>query len=189
MELASMLAGERFSDRPGSVCPVIGAILRAYNDNTEEVLRQDLYRYASEVVGTRASFELQCRRATVALAWGRARYDVRGRLRRQPSPPDPDWSPDLVAEYVIRSLGRRITADVHTTMLGLIDELIALGSERELIEHLPEPVEDRCGSEEVLVAEPSKRSAPARLELLPAPLDYLSATLGQRRQDQALVLV
>ena len=27
MELASMLAGERFGDRPVSVCPVIGAFL------------------------------------------------------------------------------------------------------------------------------------------------------------------
>lgn len=189
MELASMLAGERFSDRPASVCPVIGAILRAYNDNTEEALRQDLYRFAADVVGTRASFELQHRRATLALAWGRARHDARGRLRRQPPAPDADWSPELVAEYVIRSLGRRITADVHGAMLGLLDELIALGSESQLIEHLPQPVEDRSRSEEVLVPEAGKRSVPARLELLPAPLDYLSAMLGQRRQDQALVLV
>ena len=32
MELASMLAGEPFSDRPQAVCPVIGAYLRSYND-------------------------------------------------------------------------------------------------------------------------------------------------------------
>ena len=32
MELASMLAGEPFSDHPESVCPVIGSFLRAYND-------------------------------------------------------------------------------------------------------------------------------------------------------------
>ena len=30
MELASMLAGEPFSDHPESVCPVIGSFLRAY---------------------------------------------------------------------------------------------------------------------------------------------------------------
>jgi hypothetical protein len=189
MELASMLAGERFTDRPASVCPVIGAILRAYNDTTEEALRQDLYRYASEVVETRASFELQHDRASVALAWARARYDGRARLRRRPSEPDPDWSPDLLAEYVIRSLGRRIGADAHPAMLGLIDDLIALGSERELIEHLPEPVEDRGGRQEVLVAEPRKGRAPTRLELLPAALDYLPAMGRERRQDQALVLV
>ena len=28
MELSSMLAGERFSDRPRSVCPVIASLLR-----------------------------------------------------------------------------------------------------------------------------------------------------------------
>ena len=184
-----MLAGERFSDRPASVCPVIGAILRAYNDNTEEGLRQDLYRFAADAVGTRASFELQHRRATLALAWARARYGIRPRLRRQPPEPDPGWSPDLVAEYLIRSIGKRPTPDVHTAMLGLIGELIAIGSTGELIEHLPEPVEDRRGGQEVLVAEPSKRSAPARLELLPAPLDYLPAMGRERRQDQALVLV
>jgi hypothetical protein len=32
MELASMLAGEPFTDRPASVCPVIAAFLRTYND-------------------------------------------------------------------------------------------------------------------------------------------------------------
>ena len=32
IELASMLAGERFSDHPQSVCPVIAGFLRAYND-------------------------------------------------------------------------------------------------------------------------------------------------------------
>jgi hypothetical protein len=189
MELASMLAGERFTDRPTSVCPVIGAMLRAHNDNAEEPLRQDLYRYAADVVGTRASFEVQHDRASAALAWARARYAARGRLRRRPPEPDPDWSPDLLAEYVIRSLGRRIGVDAHAALLGLIDELIALGGERELIEHLPEPVEDRGGRHEVLVSEARERSAPARLELLPAALDYLSAMSRERRQDQALVLV
>jgi hypothetical protein len=189
MELASMLAGERFSDRPASVCPVIGSILRAYNDNAEEAHRQDLYRYASEAVGTRASFELQRSRAVLALTWARSRYEVRTRLRRQPSEPDPDWSPDLVAEYVVRSLGRRITADAHAAMLGLIDELILLGSEGELIEHLPQPVEDRGGRQQVVIAEPGKRGSPTRLDLLPAALDYLPAVGRERCQDQALVLV
>ena len=43
MELASMLAGERFSDRPRSVCPVIAAFLRSYNDQVDDRRRQDLY--------------------------------------------------------------------------------------------------------------------------------------------------
>jgi AhpD family alkylhydroperoxidase len=40
MELASMLAHEPFSERPQSVCPVIGAFLRAYNDRLDDRWRQ-----------------------------------------------------------------------------------------------------------------------------------------------------
>lgn len=53
MELASMLAGEKFSDHPRSVCPVLAVVLRGYNDGADDERRQDLYRYAAEVVGTR----------------------------------------------------------------------------------------------------------------------------------------
>jgi hypothetical protein len=52
MELASMLAGERFTDRPIAVCRVIGSFLRAYNDVAGK-RRQDLYACASLAVGTR----------------------------------------------------------------------------------------------------------------------------------------
>jgi hypothetical protein len=54
MELASLLAGERFSDHPRSVCPVIAVVLRGYNDGADEHRRQDLYRYAADAVGTRS---------------------------------------------------------------------------------------------------------------------------------------
>ena len=54
MELASMLAGEPFSDRPRCVDPVIAGFLRTYNDGIDETRRQDLYPLASEVVGSRA---------------------------------------------------------------------------------------------------------------------------------------
>jgi hypothetical protein len=53
MELASMLAGEPFSDHPRSVCPVIATVLRAYNDSVDDARRQDLYYFASAVVGSR----------------------------------------------------------------------------------------------------------------------------------------
>jgi hypothetical protein len=59
MELASMLAGDRFSDQPRSVCPVIAAFLRAYNDWIDADRRQDLHRFASAAVGTRASSEVE----------------------------------------------------------------------------------------------------------------------------------
>jgi len=67
MELASMLAGEPFSDQPVSVCPVIGAFLRTYNDGVDDERRQDLYPYAALVVGTRGGPELVRRRKRLCL--------------------------------------------------------------------------------------------------------------------------
>jgi hypothetical protein len=55
MELASMLAGEPFTDHPRAVCPVIATVLRAYNDALDDDRRQDLYRYAAASVGTRSA--------------------------------------------------------------------------------------------------------------------------------------
>jgi hypothetical protein len=55
MELASMLAGERFTDHPRAVSGVIAWFLRAYNDGIDAERRRDLYPYAAMVVGSRAS--------------------------------------------------------------------------------------------------------------------------------------
>src|SRR4051794_37186964 len=55
MELASMLGGERFSDRPKCVDPVIASFLRAFNDRLDTRARQRLRPYAAAVVGTRGS--------------------------------------------------------------------------------------------------------------------------------------
>jgi hypothetical protein len=63
MELASMLAGERFTDSPRCVCPVIAAFLRRYNDVVDDRRRQDLYRHASLSVGSRGSRSVLRRRA------------------------------------------------------------------------------------------------------------------------------
>src|ERR1700729_3314119 len=88
MELASMLAGERFGDRPPSVCPVIGAILRTYNDNVDDRRRQDLYRFAADAVDTRRDYHVQRRRADPALDWALGRY--RPRCGTLLAPPDPE---------------------------------------------------------------------------------------------------
>jgi hypothetical protein len=53
MELASMLAGERFTDRPKAASPIVATVLRCYNDGLDDRRRQDLYRYAAASVGTR----------------------------------------------------------------------------------------------------------------------------------------
>jgi hypothetical protein len=55
LELASMLAGERFSDHPRAVCRVIAAFLRSYNDSIDDGRRHDLLGCAAAVVGTRDS--------------------------------------------------------------------------------------------------------------------------------------
>src|SRR5258707_15010742 len=55
VELASMLAGEPFSDHPETVCPVIAAFLRGYNDRLPDGELDELYPYAALVVGTAAS--------------------------------------------------------------------------------------------------------------------------------------
>src|SRR5579863_8089158 len=69
MELASMLAGEPFTDHPASVCPVIGSFLRSYNDSIDDHRRQSLYAYASKVVGSRGSQLTQQARAERLAEW------------------------------------------------------------------------------------------------------------------------
>jgi hypothetical protein len=72
VELASMLAGERFSDRPRSVCPVIGSYMRTLNDGLDEASRQQLYPYAAAIVGTREASKVSARRARLCLEWAEA---------------------------------------------------------------------------------------------------------------------
>jgi hypothetical protein len=47
-----MIGGEKFSDRPDCVCPVIGSFLRCWNDGVGYADRQRLEPYASIVVGS-----------------------------------------------------------------------------------------------------------------------------------------
>src|SRR5579871_345697 len=69
MELASMLAGEPFTDHPASVCPVIGSFLRSYNDSIDDRRRQGLYEYASKAVGSRACRRVQEERSERLAQW------------------------------------------------------------------------------------------------------------------------
>ena len=127
MELASMLAGERFSDHPKCVCPALGAILRPYNDSIPDERRQDLYEYASRVVGTRSSRELTRRRAREALAFF-SENERRGQpmplsvriLRRMPGTQLTALA-RATARYACRSTGAS-----HAQALALVDRLIAL---------------------------------------------------------------
>src|SRR5207244_3883514 len=135
MELASMLAGEPFRDHPASVCPVIAALLRSYNDRVDRRRRRDLYRFASDCVGTRAmperlaDYALQRDRASHAIAWARTLRRRRPWLQRvfsKKAPvPEPTASPSAIGKYVAEAVRRR-SDSAHAQMLELIDRLIGL---------------------------------------------------------------
>jgi hypothetical protein len=131
MELASMLAGEPFSDRPTSVCPVIAGFMRAYNDRVDDQRRQDLYRYAAEVVGTRGTPEVEQRRERRCLEWAEGMRRQRPRPlrwmgRSAPGSVDRRLGLDAAGTYAARSI-RRHGDRTHAAALALVDELIAMG--------------------------------------------------------------
>jgi hypothetical protein len=72
LELASLLAEEKFSDRPRCVCAVIAAFLRDWNDRSGHAQRQRLRPYARRVVGSRASRRVTHRRRDICLIWAGA---------------------------------------------------------------------------------------------------------------------
>ncbi len=129
MELASMLGGERFSDQPTSVCPVIGSFLRAYNDSIDDERRQDLYDYASKIVGSRASDQVRRARARRLTEWGlhvqQRRWTrlVPRRLRALA------WQPELevIGPQVVRAIAH-YDDRTHAEALALIDDLLATGT-------------------------------------------------------------
>ncbi len=143
MELASMLAGEPFSDHPASVCPVVGSFLRAYNDSIGDERRQDLYAYASQVVGTRGSLEIQRERAERLTSWAIAMHERRWTrflplsrlraigLRRQPSV-------HAIGTYAVHTIPKH-TDQTHAEVLALIDRLLEVGSPPSW----PLPIADR----------------------------------------------
>lgn len=80
VELASIVGGERFSDRPRCVCPVLAAFLRGWNDRASYADRQRLEPYAAVVVGTGGSRTISRIRRDICLSWAGADLD-RGALR------------------------------------------------------------------------------------------------------------
>jgi hypothetical protein len=130
MELASMLAGEQFSDHPASVCPVIGSFLRAYNDSVDDSRRQDLYGYASRVVGTRALGEVQRVRAERLLQWAAelrqrrwTRVILPPRLRAVGLHRHPPL--DAVGTHAVHAIPRH-NDETHSVVLALVEELLTI---------------------------------------------------------------
>jgi hypothetical protein len=134
VELASLFAGEQFSDRPQCVCPVIAAFLRGWNDRSAYADRQRLRPYAQRIVGTRASPSVTAWRRDLCLAWTGAelgggplrrrwrRLAIRGRIAARCGLGHALRLDEGAAEYAARVLyGRR---DVEAAF-GLLDALLA----------------------------------------------------------------
>jgi hypothetical protein len=134
MELASMLAGESFTDHPSSVCPVIGSFLRAYNDSIDDERRQDLYAYASKVVGSRTSADVQRSRAEHLSEWAlqfrRSRWTrllMPERMRTLAKHRHP--SLESVGTHAVHTISRH-SDETHAAVLETIDKLLAIGADR-----------------------------------------------------------
>jgi hypothetical protein len=137
MELASMLAGEPFSDRPRCVDPVIAAFLRTYNDGIDDRRRQDLYPLASAVVGTRSLPSVQAERARMCLRWAQARHNdirrgPRRLLPRRPLLPDgrlgDDAAGTLAGRIAVKYASKRRVGGGHDATLAFVHELLAVGA-------------------------------------------------------------
>ncbi len=130
MELASMLAGEPFSDHSASVCPVIGAFLRSYNDHVDDARRQGLYGCAARVLGS-ADPAAERRRAAICLRWARETFErppLRVRLLHRMLRCQ---GPDVDGVYAARAAVASSRPDAHRRVLRFLDEL--LGTPRALV--------------------------------------------------------
>ena len=142
MELASMLAGETFNDRPSCVDPVIGGLLRAYNDTVDGERRQDLYRLAATVVGSAATIEVERARAARCLVFAN-QHRTRARWgRRRPPALAAHLGSDAPGVLAVRSLGR-IDADGHRELMAFVEELVAIGRPAQDIGLMRKPTLER----------------------------------------------
>jgi hypothetical protein len=147
MELASMLAGEEFSDHPRSVCPVVAGFLRSYNDGIGDDDRDDLYRFAAEAVGTRSGAEITAARARLCRDWLLSRQRallgnrrlLRGRLRRWPvvTARANDPAIGILAGRLAAQLTRRSLPGAHADALALVESLLECGVAESCAAALP----------------------------------------------------
>jgi hypothetical protein len=134
MELASMLDAGPFTDHPRSVCPIIAAFLRSYNDWVDDRRRQDLYAYAAKVVGSRVSREVEAARTRRLMEWSAELEERRvkrvlfgsGRWVKLP-----DAEPGDVASRVVHAIARQ-KDHPHQEVLAMVDELLEIAPPRKI---------------------------------------------------------
>ncbi len=128
MELASMLADEPFTDRPGSTSAVIAALLRTYNDGLGDDRRQDLYPLASLIVGTARSRRVERDRASRCLEFARSLGAAAPAGRAAIGVATPEASGSWAALAALRT---GPTDEVHARTLAFTRELATMGSRRQ----------------------------------------------------------
>jgi hypothetical protein len=139
VELASVLAGEEFSDHPRCACEVIAGFLRTWNDRAGHVDRQRLVPYASRIIGSRAEREVTRLRRDICLSWAGARphggplrrlfgrLATRIRIAAVLGICPAIYLNQGAGEYAARIAFAREDGDAG---LALLDELLAVGGER-----------------------------------------------------------
>jgi hypothetical protein len=134
MELASMLAGESFSDHPRSVSRPIASFLRGYNDLLDDRRRADLYRFAALTVDSASSRSIEDARVARLLAWADERWERRAsrslleRLRFRRAVEERSSDPEPAGTYAVHAIGK-VRDDSHAAALTLVEELIAMGTQ------------------------------------------------------------
>jgi hypothetical protein len=161
MELASMLAHEPFSDRPGTASPVIAAFLRTYNDGLDDERRQDLYPLAALIVGSTGGRGLEDLRASRCLAFAESLGHRLPRGRAAMGMATPEASGTWAAHAALRT---GPTAEMHARALAFARELALLRERRR--RHLPAWLVGRDPAE--VIAEATELREPA--EAAAAPL-------------------
>ena len=165
MELASMLGGESFSDRPRSVCPVVAGFLRGYNDLVDDDRRQDLYRYASEVVGSAGDRVMRWRRRRMLRRWAREVAERRSPALAMRTGFRFGGGDEIGGHvgHLVSSSRRRSDGDVlHAEVLELVDGLLALGRD-------PGATPARSRASTQCASSPRDRGDDPLEEPLPAP--------------------
>jgi hypothetical protein len=125
MELASMLAEEPFSDRSGTVSPVVGAFLRTYNDGVEDRRRQDLIPIAPLIVGSAGPRALEDERAARCLRFARELGGALPRGRAALGMATPEASGTWAALAALRG---GVDDARHARVLAFVRELAELRS-------------------------------------------------------------
>jgi hypothetical protein len=71
MEIASWLIGDKWSDAPPCVCPVLGAFMRSWNDGIadDDTRTRLLKPLIPRLINTRSTPEIEQRRAAMAADW------------------------------------------------------------------------------------------------------------------------